>query len=88
MSVQLISTIVYTVLLFGVFYVMFYFPDKKTKMKHEELMKSLKEDYRIVTKSGIVGKIVSIGEEYLIIETEPDCVNFKILKTSVSQILK
>lgn len=88
MSSQLISTIIYMVFFLGVFYVMFYFPDKKSKMKHRELLKSLKESECIVTKSGIVGTVFKINENDVIIESGPDKVKIQILKSCIEKILK
>lgn len=88
MSSQLISTIVYMIFFLGVFYVIFYFPDKKIKIKHRELLKSLKENESIVTKSGIVGTVFKVNENDVIIESGPDKVKIQILKSCIDKILK
>ncbi|MHC1683361.1 MAG: preprotein translocase subunit YajC [Clostridiaceae bacterium] len=88
MSSQLISTVVYMVFFLGVFYVVFYFPDKKNKMKQKNILRSLTEGENIITTSGIVGKVISISENHIIIETGPDKIKIEMIKSCISKILK
>lgn len=88
MSSQLISTVVYMVFFLGVFYVVFYFPEKKSKMKQKNILGSLTEGENIITTSGIIGKVISINENHIIIETGPDKIKIEIVKSCISKILK
>ena len=87
MGEQGMSTILMLVLMFAVMYFLMIRPEKKRKQKAEEMRNSLKKGDKIITIGGIVGKIVSVGEEYIVIETSDDRVRMELTKWSVSSNL-
>lgn len=56
-------------LIFAVFYFLIIMPQQKRAKKEREFEKSLSVGDRIITKSGIHGKIVELSEDSIIIET-------------------
>ena len=56
----------------GIFYFMLWKPQKKEQQKRQDLLNSLKEGDEIITIGGIVGRVVTIREEDLVIETGAD----------------
>ena len=81
---QLLPLILMTAVLYFVLIV----PQNKRKKEFENMMNSLKVDDEIVTKGGIIGKIVDISEDGFVIQTGPDRTTVKIVKAGVLDKLK
>ena len=84
MGEQGMSTIIMLVLMFAVMYFLMIRPEKKRKQKAEEMRNSLKKGDVITSIGGIVGKIVSVGENTIVIETSEDRVRMELTKWAVS----
>ena len=68
---------------------MFFFTSRSNKKQEREaqnMRDSLAVGDEITTIGGIIGKIVSIKEETLVLETSHDRTRIRILKTAVSHV--
>ena len=68
---------------------MFFFTsrsNKKQEKQAQSMRDSLQVGDEITTIGGIIGKIVSIKEETLVLETSHDRTRIRILKTAVSRV--
>lgn len=79
--------IVYILILLGLFYLMVFFPESRRKKKYNEMLNALKTNDEILTKGGIIGKVISIGETFVIVQSGPDRVRFKLDKNGISMNL-
>ena len=74
----------------GLMFVALYFfmirPQKKQEKETNEMRNNLKVGDEITTIGGIIGKIVSIKEETVMIETGHDRTRIRILKTAVRNV--
>ena len=77
------SLIIMLVLFIAVFYFMILRPESKKKKEQEQLRNSLRKGDKITTIGGICGKIVSISEDKIVIETSDDQVRMELEKWSV-----
>ena len=70
--------------------VVFYFFGMRPQKKQEQAMTQMRDNLRvgdeITTIGGIIGKIVSIKEETMIIETGRDHTRIRLLKTAVRNV--
>lgn len=76
-------------LLLVVMVAMFFFTsrsNKKQEKQAQNMRDSLAVGDEITTIGGIIGKIVSIKEETLVLETSHDRTRIRILKTAVSRV--
>ena len=75
------------ILLYGLIIAVFYFilirPQSKQKKKEEEMRNSLDVGDTIVTIGGIIGRVVSIKDEDIVIETGADRNKMKIKKWAI-----
>jgi len=69
------------------FYLIIFLPENKRKKKYKSLIDSLKVNDEIMTKGGIVGKIVNIQDRFIIVQTGPDKAKIKLDKTGVLTLL-
>lgn len=79
-----------SILLIVVMFVILYFfmirPQKKQEREVNEMRNNLQVGDEITTIGGIIGKIVSIKEETVMIETGHDRTKIRILKTAVRNV--
>ena len=76
-------------LLLVVMVAMFFFTsrsNKKQEKQAQDMRDSLQVGDEITTIGGIIGKVVSIKEETLVLETSHDRTRIRILKTAVSRV--
>ena len=78
------------ILLIVVMFVAMYFfmirPQKKQERETNEMRNNLQVGDEITTIGGIIGKIVSIKDETVMIETGHDRMRIRILKTAVRNV--
>ena len=79
-----------TIGMIAVFVLVFYFfgirPQKKQEREANEMRNSLMVGDEITTIGGIIGKIVSIKEETMVIETTRDHTRIRLLKSAVRSV--
>ena len=78
------ESIMLIVLMFVIMYFMVIRPENKRKKKAQEMRDSLKKGDVITSIGGVVGKIVSVGEGTIVIETSEDRVRIELAKWAVS----
>lgn len=74
------------VLLFAVFYVLFILPQRRKEKKVKDMLNSIKTGDNIVTIGGIIGKIASIKDDELLIETAQEKTRIKVAKWAVKSV--
>ena len=74
------------VVLFAAMYFFMIRPQKKQEREVNDMRNNLQVGDEITAIGGIIGKIVSIKEETLMIETGHDRTKIRILKTAVRQV--
>lgn len=83
-----VLSLVYIIIVFGIFFLLLILPERKRKKQFGEMMKSLKVNDEIVTKGGIVGKVMNIEGDYIILQSGPDKSKIKILKSAVDHLVR
>ena len=85
-SVNAITTLVMLVAMIAIFYFFMYRPQKKQEKESNDMRNNLKVGDEITTIGGIIGKIVSIKDETVLIETSNERNKIRILRTAVSKV--
>ena len=78
------STVLMLVVMVGVFYFLLIRPENKRKKETEAMRSSVKNGDMITTIGGVVGKVVSVKEEKIVIETGADQVRIEFAKWAIS----
>jgi preprotein translocase subunit YajC len=78
------------VLMFVVLYFLMIRPQMKRAKEHKQMLENVQKGDEVITAGGILGKIIKVGESYLIIEIAKDNggsieVNFQ--KSAVTTVL-
>ena len=80
------STIMMIVLMIAIFYFLMIRPENKRKKQAEEMRNSLKKGDWLTTIGGVYGRVVSITDRTVVIETSEDRVRVEFLKSALGQV--
>ena len=80
------STILMIVLMIAIFYFLMIRPENKRKKQAEEMRSSLKKGDCLTTIGGVYGRVVSITDRTVVIETSEDRVRVEFLKSAIGQV--
>ena len=83
---QGITTIIMLVAMVAVFYFFMYRPQKKQEKETAAMRTSLQVGDEITPVGGIIGKVISIKEETVMIETGRDGTKIRILRSAIKSI--
>ena len=81
-----VSSIILLVVMFVALYFFMIRPQKKQEREINNMRNNLQVGDEITTIGGIIGKIISIKEETVMIETGHDRTKIRILKTAVKNV--
>lgn len=83
-----ILLVIYIVVIFGFFFLVIILPERKRKKQFSEMMKNLKVNDEVVTRGGIIGKVINLQDNFIILQSGPDKARIKILKSAINNIVK
>ena len=81
-----ITTVIMLLLVVVVFYFFIIRPQKKQEKETASMRNSLEVGDEITTIGGIIGRIISIKEETILIETSKDKTKIRLLKSAVKTV--
>lgn len=84
---QLLATLLPLVAMFAIMYFLLILPEKKRTKKYNTMLSELKVNDEVLTRGGIIGKIITIDEDKMVIQSGPDRVRFRVTKNSIAQKL-
>ena len=80
------SSILIFVVMLAIFYFLLIRPENKRKKQAEEMRSSLKKGDWLTTIGGVYGRVVSITDRTVVIETSEDRVRLEFLKSAIGQV--
>jgi preprotein translocase subunit YajC len=75
------------ILIIGIFYLLVFMPMQRQKKQTQAMLKNLQNGQTVVTSGGIVGSIVTIGDDTLIIRVKPDNIKLQVNRGSVTGLV-
>ena len=76
------------ILILGIFYFLLILPMQRQRKNQQKMLRELQNGNVVVTNGGIVGTIVSIGEDdTLVLRVKPDNVKLQVARSSVSSLV-
>lgn len=81
--------ILYLVVMIAIFYFLLIRPQKKRQRTLQNMLDALQVGDKVVTAGGIIGKVVSIKEDNVVLETGqgPEKSKIKFEKVAISKVL-
>ena len=75
-------------LIFGIFYFLLFLPMQRQKKQQQKMLTSLQNGNTVTTSGGIVGTIVSIGDDdTLVLRVKPDNIKLQVARSAVSSLV-
>jgi preprotein translocase subunit YajC len=75
-------------LIFAIFYFLLFMPMQRQKKQQQKVLAGLQNGQLVLTSGGIVGTIVSIGEDdTLVLRVKPDNVKIQVARSAVANLL-
>jgi preprotein translocase subunit YajC len=68
-----------------IFYFLLIRPEKKRAKKEKEMRENLQVADEVVTIGGIIGRVLSIQEDTIVVETGSDRNRIRVLKTAIAE---
>ena len=76
------------VLIFGIFYFLLFLPMQRQKKNTQKMLISLQNGNTVLTSGGIVGTIISIGDDdTLVLRVKPDNIKLQVARSAVSNLV-
>jgi preprotein translocase subunit YajC len=76
------------VLIFAIFYFLLFLPMQRQKKQQKQMLAGLKSGDMVATTGGIVGAIVSIGDDdTLVLRVKPDNIKIQVARSAVSSLI-
>ncbi|MBQ7087077.1 MAG: preprotein translocase subunit YajC [Clostridia bacterium] len=85
-TIQMLMSLGWIVLTFVLFYFVLIRPQKKREKEEKAMLNALKVGDNVVTIGGITGKIISIKDDLLVIETGADRVKLNFQKWAIRSV--
>ncbi|MHB8917245.1 MAG: preprotein translocase subunit YajC [Desulfocucumaceae bacterium] len=79
------GTIIYIVLLFGLLYFLMIRPQQQRQKKHQDMLRNIKVNDKVVTAGGVYGTVVKVKEDSFIVRIA-DNVRVEVLKSAIGQV--
>ena len=75
-------------LIFAIFYFLLFMPMQRQKKQQQKMLSTLESGNVVLTTGGIVGTIISIGEDdTLVLRVKPDGVKLQVARSAVSSLI-
>lgn len=84
---NVIFTVLPFIFMILLFYVFIMIPEKKRKNKYNTMIGALKLNDEVLTRGGIIGKVVKINDDSIIIESGPDRTKLKLQKNGILSVI-
>ena len=82
------GTVIFLVIMLAVMYITVVIPQRKEEKAKNELRNSLEVGDGVITIGGIVGRVVSIKDDTVLIETGSDRVKIRMSKNAIGEVEK
>ena len=76
------------VLIFAIFYFLLFLPMQRQKKQTKKMLDELQNGNVVTTSGGIVGSIVSIGDDdTLVLRVKPDNIKIQVARSAVASLV-
>ncbi len=82
---SLLTLVVPLVLMVAIFYFLIIRPEKKRTKEMQNMLDSIQVADEVVTNGGIIGRVLSVKEDTVLIETGSDRTKIRVLKTAIAK---
>lgn len=77
---------IFWIVIIAIFYFILIMPERKRQKKMKEMIDSLKVGNEIITRGGVIGKIINISGDTIVITTSPENTKIELTKYAVNSL--
>ena len=82
---SILMMVVPLALMAGIFYFLILRPEKKRNKEMQAMLNNIQVADEVVTSGGIIGRVLSVKEDTVIIETGSDRTKIRVLKSAIAR---
>ena len=82
---SMLTMLIPLALMIVIFYFLIIRPEKKRSKKMKDMLDNLEVADEVVTTGGIIGRVLSVKEDTVLIETGSDRTKIRVLKSSIAE---
>ena len=82
---SILTMILPLVLMVGIFYFLILRPEKKRNKEMQDMLNNIEVADEVVTNGGIIGRVLSVKEDTVLIETGSDRTKIRVLKSAIAR---
>ena len=82
---SILTMILPLVLMVGIFYFLILRPEKKRNKEMQQMLNNIQVADEVVTNGGIIGRVLSVKEDTVLIETGSDRTKIRVLKSAIAR---
>ncbi len=82
---SILMMIVPLALMIGIFYFLILRPEKKRNKEMQAMLNNIQVADEVVTSGGIIGRVLSVKEDTVLIETGSDRTKIRVLKSAIAR---
>jgi len=83
---DMLQALFFPILLLVVFYFLLIRPQQKRAKEHKQMVESLKKGDEVVTSGGLLGKILDVGDNFLLVDAG-EGIQLKVQRQAVSAVM-
>lgn len=83
---DMLQALFFPILLLVVFYFLLIRPQQKRAKEHKQMVEALKKGDEVVTSGGVLGKILDVGENFILVEAG-EGIQLKVQRQAVSAVM-
>jgi len=77
------------IMMVGIFYLVLFLPMRRKQRKLDEMLQNLKNGDKVVTNGGVIGTLVSLGEDNTVtLRVKPDNVKLQFSRNAVTAMVQ
>ena len=82
---NMFGTLMWIPLMIGIFYLLLIRPERKRSKKAREMRENVQIADEVVTSGGIIGRVLSVKDDTVLIETGGDRTRIRVLKSAIAE---
>ena len=84
-AASLLTLIVPVLLMVAIFYFLIVRPEKKRNKEMQNMLNNIQVADEVITNGGIIGRVLSVKEDTVLIETGSDRTKIRVLKSAIAK---
>jgi preprotein translocase subunit YajC len=82
-----LPTLIFPLLIFGIFYVLMIRPQQRKMKEHKAMIEALRRGDQVLTQGGIIGKVTKVGEDGVVEVEIADGVKVRIARHTITTVM-